>query len=355
MKVYIHYNPSSEGEALGAYIPTTLAIKLPNSWLNGDNKQILTLFLSHYQKKLMDNNNNSSSSTTPIIPLVTDIQQWYIISAKQEHLPHATIIQDYIHNGDDIYIQPGTPPNTIYISNSNNTADTDIPSSVITNTSSKPLLYCRNFGCMKQYRESENHETACIYHNKPPLFHETKKSWTCCPNEHSYDWDDFVKIPGCTRGYHSIEDPKIKLAISPTVLAANNHTSLPSSSTPSTGTGGGPSSTIKSIESYNIANPDAVSATSSVVKTLAARPKAIYRLADNKYKCVRKGCSQWFTLSENSNLMCTHHSSGPIFHDAQKSWSCCKKTAFEFDDFVNIPGCTTIVSHDPGEITNENN
>lgn len=37
---------------------------------------------------------------------------------------------------------------------------------------------------------------------------------------------------------------------------------------------------------------------------------------------------------------CVHHPGAPIFHDAYKSWSCCKKKCIDFTEFLNIKGCT---------------
>lgn len=70
-----------------------------------------------------------------------------------------------------------------------------------------PLLRCRRFGCQKKYRESENHDTFCRYHVKPPVFHETAKYWSCCPDKKAYDWETFMAIPGCSVGRCSTEDP----------------------------------------------------------------------------------------------------------------------------------------------------
>ncbi|CAD7965354.1 unnamed protein product [Amoebophrya sp. A25] len=64
-------------------------------------------------------------------------------------------------------------------------------------------LRCKNFGCNKYFLESENHDGACRHHKSAPIFHETAKWWSCCPNTKAYDWDEFQKIPGCQWGRHS--------------------------------------------------------------------------------------------------------------------------------------------------------
>lgn len=58
---------------------------------------------------------------------------------------------------------------------------------------------CARPGCGKEYKESENSDTACRYHNGKVIFHDTQKGWTCC-NKVVYDFDEFQKIEGCCAG-----------------------------------------------------------------------------------------------------------------------------------------------------------
>ena len=43
----------------------------------------------------------------------------------------------------------------------------------------EPFLQCKNFGCQKKFRESQNRDRICQHHIKPPIFHETRKYWAC--------------------------------------------------------------------------------------------------------------------------------------------------------------------------------
>ncbi|KAK3594810.1 hypothetical protein CHS0354_002848 [Potamilus streckersoni] len=56
--------------------------------------------------------------------------------------------------------------------------------------------------------------------------------------------------------------------------------------------------------------------------------------------CYNKGCGKQFDPEENDPELCTYHPGAPIFHDALKGWSCCKKRRSDFTEFLNIPGCT---------------
>lgn len=66
---------------------------------------------------------------------------------------------------------------------------------------------CRNKGCLKVYKEEDNREQACQYHDGKPIFHDLKKGWTCC-NKIVYTWDEFQALVGCKIGKHS--DQKIE-------------------------------------------------------------------------------------------------------------------------------------------------
>ncbi|XP_039210807.1 integrin beta-1-binding protein 2 isoform X4 [Crotalus tigris] len=56
--------------------------------------------------------------------------------------------------------------------------------------------------------------------------------------------------------------------------------------------------------------------------------------------CYRKGCGQSFDPERNSQDACLYHQGFPIFHDALKGWSCCKKRTTDFSEFLSIKGCT---------------
>uniref|UniRef100_A0A452DKM9 Integrin subunit beta 1 binding protein 2 n=1 Tax=Capra hircus TaxID=9925 RepID=A0A452DKM9_CAPHI len=56
--------------------------------------------------------------------------------------------------------------------------------------------------------------------------------------------------------------------------------------------------------------------------------------------CHNKGCGQHFDPQTNLPDSCYHHPGVPIFHDALKGWSCCRKRTVDFSEFLNIKGCT---------------
>jgi hypothetical protein len=71
---------------------------------------------------------------------------------------------------------------------------------------------------------------------------------------------------------------------------------------------------------------------------------------DGKAKCVNFGCQKEYVVAENHATACTHHAGAPVFHDAGKFWSCCPKAVkYDFDAFLQVPGCTTSAHSDVKE------
>ncbi|XP_075291890.1 integrin beta-1-binding protein 2 isoform X2 [Opisthocomus hoazin] len=56
--------------------------------------------------------------------------------------------------------------------------------------------------------------------------------------------------------------------------------------------------------------------------------------------CYNKGCGKRFDPEHNAKGSCLYHPGVPIFHDALKGWSCCKKRTTDFSEFLSIKGCT---------------
>ncbi|XP_033181615.1 cysteine and histidine-rich domain-containing protein 1 isoform X2 [Mastacembelus armatus] len=56
--------------------------------------------------------------------------------------------------------------------------------------------------------------------------------------------------------------------------------------------------------------------------------------------CYNKGCGQKYNPDQNKDDSCLFHPGVPIFHDALKGWSCCKKKTTDFSEFLSIKGCT---------------
>lgn len=158
-----------------------------------------------------------------------------------------------------------------------------------------------------------------------------------CKDTKAYDWEEFQRITGCASSAHSIVDPKVALG------------SIRGDSTEDKQAQ--PQPVLKSISEYNKANPDAVTAAQSAVKTITSVERKSSRNEEKgTAKCKNKGCSLEFDFRENSPTSCRFHSGQAVFHDAIKYWSCCpEKKCYDFEAFLLVPGCV-VGMHDDGVI-----
>lgn len=57
---------------------------------------------------------------------------------------------------------------------------------------------CKRKSCGQTYKAGQDREQeSCVHHPGQALFHEGSKGWTCCKRR-VLEFDEFMKIPGCT-------------------------------------------------------------------------------------------------------------------------------------------------------------
>ncbi|OLL24388.1 Integrin beta-1-binding protein 2 [Neolecta irregularis DAH-3] len=57
--------------------------------------------------------------------------------------------------------------------------------------------------------------------------------------------------------------------------------------------------------------------------------------------CTRKGCGKEFDPEKTREGGCTFHPGQPVFHEGLKGYTCCKKRVTSFEEFLELPGCST--------------
>eukprot|EP00922_Rhytidocystis_sp_ex-Travisia-forbesii_P068864 GHVS01102726.1.p1 GENE.GHVS01102726.1~~GHVS01102726.1.p1 ORF type:complete len:229 (+),score=28.49 GHVS01102726.1:55-687(+) len=196
--------------------------------------------------------------------------------------------------------------------------DKEVTTEGMTNDCSaeKKVLKCRRHGCHKEFIPCDTAED-CLYHSGWPVFHDLSKQWSCCSAK-SYDWDDFLKIPGCTKGCHSTDPPPKPPA------AVTKQPAVPSGVK------------IKSIEEFN--QKETVQLRQSAAEV--SPPSVPLVTTDGNHKCCHAGCHKEYDPKENPSNACRFHPGKPVFHDLKKSWSCCKVSSYDWDDFMKLPTCT---------------
>ncbi|CAB9516810.1 and histidine-rich domain-containing protein [Seminavis robusta] len=186
MKVLMHYEDHENSD-----YHKSLKITLPKSWKTGPTSKLLGQFVETYMgnETFKEGNpleesqlhlsirstSSSTSTTTELVDLASD-----------------AVVLDVIPDRADLYVVHG-PSQTLSdqkeaAQKAKLEADTD-----------KNLAACTHFGCKQRFPPGGPYPK-CQYHSAPPVFHETAKFWSCCPNKKAYDWDDFQNIPGCQTG-----------------------------------------------------------------------------------------------------------------------------------------------------------
>jgi len=66
---------------------------------------------------------------------------------------------------------------------------------------------------------------------------------------------------------------------------------------------------------------------------------------DGMYTCQRIGCDAVYDPRDpeltNPPGCCRHHPGAPLFHEGNKSWTCCGRKSHDFSLFMDIAGCAT--------------
>ncbi|KAJ7090289.1 HSP20-like chaperone [Mycena belliarum] len=190
---------------------------------------------------------------------------------------------------------------------------------------------CTRKGCGREF--SEDSLETCTFHPGGPVFHEGLKSWSCCSDVYKpvLEFDEFMKIPGCTQTErHTSEAPQVE-------APKPSSTNITATETTSDGR-----------EVYSSA---AQSQRTEPVATAVVRPTVIEEEDDLNVPvsvgtaCKHKGCGVAFVSDEYNRIgdgggtVCTYHPSPPIFREGSKGYLCCKRRVLEFDEFLKIEGC----------------
>lgn len=224
------------------------------------------------------------------------------------------------------------------------------------NKKTKSKMICKNRGCGQEYIEGPE----CVFHSGLPVFHEGLKGWSCCAKR-TTDFNAFLAIKGCAAGKHTLEDqrpqPVNGAAISSPVKVPQG---VPVTTKDQ-------SMTVDPIIIAPVVN-DQIKAAKTTANSQMNVAKTVVNGQINDAKptkneielfdpvdpapnitsgtlCRRKGCGYKYASSSDAALVqkCMFHTGAPVFHDAGKGWSCCKKRVYDFDEFMKMKGCTESV------------
>jgi len=187
MKVFLHYNESKE-----ASLHKTLKITLPKSWKNGPTSKLLDQFVETYNSSEKGSKNALHASELHLATkCVKDEKEGDALTF--EPLASDAITIEVIDDREDVYICSG-PSRTLSDIEHEKKEEIERKKAELANTAA-----CVHFGCKNRFSRGGPYPE-CSYHAGPPVFHETAKFWSCCPQKKAYDWEDFQNIKGCQTG-----------------------------------------------------------------------------------------------------------------------------------------------------------
>eukprot|EP00427_Karlodinium_veneficum_P002258 CAMPEP_0169165288 /NCGR_PEP_ID=MMETSP1015-20121227/59330_1 /TAXON_ID=342587 /ORGANISM="Karlodinium micrum, Strain CCMP2283" /LENGTH=196 /DNA_ID=CAMNT_0009237865 /DNA_START=32 /DNA_END=619 /DNA_ORIENTATION=+ len=153
MKVTLKYEEHEEKE-----LHMTLRIALPQKYLSGTCKEVVRLFVDHYNKKHSEEQHR------------LDAEALHLKIVGGDHLDNEERVRDVLNASDECYLLPEHARRE------------------------KTAVKASTF-------DPDGEPQPCVHHKAAPIFHETAKWWSCCPDQKAYDFEDFMRIPGCTKSF----------------------------------------------------------------------------------------------------------------------------------------------------------
>jgi hypothetical protein len=185
----------------------TLRLTLPQKYVNGTCKEVVKLFVDHYNKKHGEDEQHR-----------LDVEAMHLKIVGGDHLDSEERVRDVLSAGDECYLLPAharreEKPAVAASSQPTPTSASSQPSTAPKGydpvckkapakdaKDSQGKVRCKNFGCQNSF-DPDDDKVPCVHHKAAPIFHETAKWWSCCPDHKAYDFDDFMRIPGCTQSF----------------------------------------------------------------------------------------------------------------------------------------------------------
>mmetsp|Transcript_13512 Transcript_13512/g.28326 ORF Transcript_13512/g.28326 Transcript_13512/m.28326 type:complete len:306 (+) Transcript_13512:161-1078(+) len=192
MKLFLNYEDNENKDFHKA-----LKITLPKSWKTGPVSKLLDQFVESYNAKFEETNQLQASELHLGIREQKDLAfgSMGTVTPETKMVPvcNDAVVIDTIPDRSDVYICHGPGRTKAEVEAEEKAAE--LKRAEIR----KNMASCTHFGCQNTFPKGGPYPQ-CTYHRLPPVFHETAKFWSCCPNKKAYDWDDFQRIPGCQTG-----------------------------------------------------------------------------------------------------------------------------------------------------------
>lgn len=178
MKVFLNYEDNENKDFHKA-----LKITLPKSWKTGPVSKLLDQFVESYNAKFEETNPLQASELH--LGIREQKEQAFgsmgtaIPETKMVPVCNDAVVIDTIPDRSDVYICHGPGRTKAEVEAEEKAAEME-RAELRKNTAS-----CTHFGCQNTFPKGGPYPQ-CTYHKLPPVFHETAKFWSCCPNKKAY-------------------------------------------------------------------------------------------------------------------------------------------------------------------------
>lgn len=195
MKVTLKYEEHEKNE-----LHMTLRLTLPQKYVSGTCKEVVRLFVDHYNKKHEEHR--------------LDVEALHLKIVGGDHLDNEERVRDVLKASDECYLLPeharkekqavtaSSEPTPSPQPSAPSGGGYNAPEKKAPVKDSQGKVRCKNFGCQNSF-DPDGEPVPCVHHKAAPIFHETAKWWSCCPDHKAYDFEDFMRIPGCTKSFCS--------------------------------------------------------------------------------------------------------------------------------------------------------
>ena len=188
MKVFLHYEGNEDKS-----LHKSLKITLPKKWKSGPINKLLEFGVESYNASELGKSNPLDAASLHLAHKVQPEDSKSENDAVLTPLASDATVMEVIDDRDALYMCHGASQTLQQIKDIQQ-AEIEKKKQELANT-----VACVHFGCKNRWVKGTP-PPDCTYHASPPVFHETAKFWSCCPQKKAYDWEDFQAIKGCLTG-----------------------------------------------------------------------------------------------------------------------------------------------------------
>jgi len=197
MKVFLYYEDNEIST-----LHKTLKITLPKSWKSGPTSRLLKQFVESYNASSLGDIQPLNEEELHLAMMTTTTTTTTTIGSMNvdkkddpiKMIPSDAIIETIIPDRANVFIRHGEWSITVERIELEKKKETEKALEYKAST-----VKCTHLGCNTRFPKGGPYPP-CRYHIAPPVFHETAKFWSCCPDKKAYDWNDFETIQGCQTG-----------------------------------------------------------------------------------------------------------------------------------------------------------